>query len=892
MQSELLQVKDRIDASLQLELDMSVIGLNTVYLSGTVEFSRNSASASFQLPQLLPNGRYPCVMSISGHPIRLARSQLRDSEDGLQTRAQDPFNSSDSAEAAPLLQPVESHTFMVSVSVPTVMLAPHAVSLSDISRCDGAHRDDSCGEVDGPAAGRSSQLWLSLKGEQAHGRVSALLAISIANTSVTEADIIAAVRQRDVLVSSDDVVMMPRPSAEEGGVALLWVQWDDTSTYSRKLLFEDSSHAYPIDGCFVRVFRAVAASVDRGVQSAWVAPPSEDLPERPPVFSVQGQLVANRGDNVTFQVNRQGPASDRESRVLWRLVYLDPASKSELAMGLGGMISDGTEPGKGVDALKRAGTLKWLPGKDDKFVEVNVPVAWGAVPYDARWMLAVRLSARQNGAVVSSDFVAPTLPAIQLPPAAAPSSEQLNDQMNGFVPVVAGDTEWEATAVHAIVYGAPEGTCAPSMARVAGSAAEPPTAIGLGRAHAIRGISMQVSVHNGTALEIERRFVQTTPPFDGRPRAYSALVPFSMPHAALAVSADMGEAVFLQGCGVAARTEAPLRYNSTSATGVVHHLWPLARSSATSKCSAVILSCSRVRPGQRTCPRGGRTDKVQVHWLDDPVLARIESVNVTVGGETGQVCSSSRGEEAQACNRDSPVRPAADSADGGCIVGMCRPHAFVNTSLVYHRGETIKIAVQPKQSSRVASVSIGQRVFRASAEGDLDRVSVSFKLFDASDRLSPFVPFFIRQRTRDRTVLDVPIMLALADGVTAVPYTLLLDIAVRPRSGATRSQEPIADSGTANRGGRAPVSVEVVAESAHVSFLTDGIATAEAPLEVTAVRSGSRRLLDASTAAPGHQKWLEDPLDNPQCEACPEGLFANKCAPATVSICSLSVLHE
>lgn len=870
---------------------MSVIGMNTVSLAGTVAFSRNSATVSFQLPQLLPNGRYPCVMTISGHPIRLAQSQPRASEDGPQTRAQHRFNSSDSAEAAPLLQPVENHTFMISVSVPTVMLAPHAVSLSDVSRCDGAHRDDGCGDVDSPAAGRSSQLWLSLKGEQAHGHVSALLAISVGSTSVTEADIVAAVRQRDVLVSSDDVVTMPRPSGEEGGVALLWVQWDDTTSYSRKLLFEDSSDAYPIDGCFVRVFRAIAASVDRGVQSAWVAPPSADLPKRPPVFSVQGQLIAHRGDNVTFQVSRQGSPSDRESRVLWRLVYLDPASNSELAIGSGGMVSDQIEPSKGVGALKRAGTLKWLPGRDEKSVEVNVPVAWGAVPYDARWMLAFRLSASQNGAIISNDFVAPALPPMQSPPAAPQSSEQLTDQINGFVPVVAGDTQWEATAVHAIVYGAPEGTCAPSMARVTGSAAEPPTAFGLSRAHAIRGISVQVSIRKVTAVEIERRFVQTTPPFDGRTRAYSALVPFSMPHAALAVSADMGEAVFLQGCGVAAQTVAPLRYNSTSASDVVHHLWPLARSSAISKCSAVILSCSRAHSGQQSCSRGERTDKVQVHWLDDPVLARIESVNVTVGGETGQVCSSSGGEEPEVCNGDSAVRPTADSADGRCVVGMCRPHAFVNTSLVYHRGETIKIAVQPRQSSRVASVSIGQRVFRASADGNLDRVSVAFKLFDASDRLSPFVPFFIRQRTRDRTVLDVPIMLALADGVTAVPYTLLLDVAVRPRSSTSQSQEPT-NPDTAHRGGRAPVSVEVVAESAHVSFLTDGIATAEAPLEVTAVSSANRRLLDASTAAPGHQRWLEDPLDNPQCEACPEGLFSNKCAPATVFIYSLSVPHE
>lgn len=885
-------MKERISSALQLELDMSVIGLDTVSLPGSVKFAKNSATASFRLPQLLPNGRYPCVMTISGHPVRLAQLQPSSPEEGPQTRAQDRFNSSETAEAAPLLQPVEHYTFMVSVSVPTVMLAPAAVSILDLSSCDSVQGDEGCGDTGGAggldAGRRSSQLWLSLQGEQVHGHASALLAISIGSVSVTEAAIIAAVRERDVLVTTDEMVMLPQPSLLEGGVSLLWVQWDETSSLSRRLLFHHSDDPYPDEGYFVRVFRAIAASVDRGVQSAWVAPPGGDVAGRPPVFSAHGRIVAHRGDNVSFRVQRQGPPSERESRVLWRLVYLDPASKSELARGVGGMISDGTTSGKGVNALKRAGTVKWPPGKTEQ-VQVDVPVVWDAVPYTARWMLAVRLSARQNGAVVSTDLVAPSVPPVTAPPTVAPPSQHMTDQMNGISSVVAGDTDSEATAVHAIVYGAPEGTCAPSTARVSGSAVEPPMAIGLSGTHAIRGISLQVSRQEGAARGAGRRFVQTAPPFDGRARVYSALVPFSMPHAAVAVSASVAETLFLQGCGVTTQAAAPQTLNATSASGVVHHVWPLERPSTGSKCTAVVHSCTGTHSAKGACPRGARTDSVQVHWLDDPAFAQIESVNVTVGGKTGQVCSSRSAVQAQACGSESAIRPATDSDNGRCAVSACQPHTFVNTSLVYHRSETIKIAVQPRQSGRVASVSIGQRVFRTSAEGELDRVSVSFKLFDASDRLSPFVPFFIRQRTRDRTMLDVPIMLALADGITAVPYTLLLDIAVLPRRGAAPPQQPPAFDSVAANGGADPVSVEVVAESGHVFFLTDGIATAEAPIDVTAVSLGQRRLLDVSMAAPGHQAWLEDPLDNPQCEACPEGFFSNKCdlaAIPTVLLCS------
>eukprot|EP00892_Ulva_mutabilis_P000525 jgi/Ulvmu1/10473/UM064_0010.1 len=870
------KVKDRINAALKLELDMSVIGENTVSLPGSVSFSKDVATATFRLPQMLPNGRYPCVLSISGHPVRLNESHPDDEDESLQTRAQDRFNSSDSAQVLPLTQPVASHTFIVSVSAPSVLLAPSSMSASDLIQC-GDDEDDTEGclnAIDTPTADMS-QLWLSLKGQQVHGHVSVLLSMTVGNASVNEATILSAVKDRDILSTTDDVVMLPLPSIEEAGVSLLWVQWDDSTARARRLLFEMSDVPFPEDGCFVRIFRAISATVDLSLQSTWIAPPERVLPVAPPEFFVQGLLVAHRGDNVTFHVGRCGPPSEQESRVLWRLVYLDPASDSELPIGVGGMLDVGTRPGTGVDALNRAGTLHWLPGDSRDLVTVTVPVAWGVVPYSARWMLAVRLAARQNGAVASGEFVPPRAPLPrQAAPAAAPS-QQLTDQLNGFTPAVAGDTDWEAAAVHAIVYGVRDGACPPSTGRVGGTVRSPPVVNGLSSSHTIRGISLQVSTHKDSVSGGEQQFVQTAPPFGGPEGTLTALVPHDMPHAAITVSALRREAVLMHGCGTSEPAAAPQRWNSSTVSDTTNHLWHLQRPENSSSCTAVLRSCAGTASDTQTCLRGDRSDKVRVRWLDDASLARIDSVNVTIGGDTWEACGS--GGSGRAYMYRNATVPGTGSSAEEVIMEECRPHAFVNTSLVYHRGETIKIAVQPVQSGRVASVSIGQRVFRADSQGELGRVSVAFRLFDASDRLSPFVPFVIRQRTRDRTVLDVPIMLTLADGITAVPFTLLLDITVRPRRPAPLPVPPHATTPVVRSSGSEgiPVSVEVVAESGHVSFLTNGVATAEAPIDVTASHPGSRRLLDVSTAAPEGQAWLDDPLKNEQCEACPEGFFSD-----------------
>lgn len=869
-----MQVKDRINAALKLNLDMSVIGLSAVSLSGALSFARDSAVATFRLPQILPNGRYPCVLTISEHPVRLTGLQPGKSDDGPQTRAQDLFNSSDSAEALPLMQPVEHHTFMLSVSVPTVQLAPSAVSAPDITPCSGDGEVSGCtGATAAPRPG-APQLWLSLKGQQVHGDVSVLLAMSIGNTSVTEADIVAAVSEREVRVSNDNVVMLPQPSEEEDGVALLWVQWDENTAHARRLLFELSDQELPEAGCFVRVFRAIAASVVRGLQSTWVAPTGEHMQPTPPVFSVQGQFIAYRGDNVTFHVLRRGPRSKLESRVLWRLVYLDPASKSELTSGLGDMINADIEPRKGINAMQRAGLLTWLPGDDRQLVDVAVPVAWDAVPHGARWMLAVRLTARQNGAVESNDIL---ISRVQEPPPAVQPPQQLTEQINGIVPAVMGDTDWEAAAVHAIVYGVRNGACAPSTGRVRGSALDPPVAIGLGSSHSIRGLSLQVTAHKNSAVSAEHQFVQTMPLFEGVAGSYSAMVPYDLPHAAVVVSASTGEAVLLRGCGVNKQVKAPQRWSSSTVRDVINHLWFVERPENRSMCTAVVRSCAGLVSGQQSCSRGVRTDWITVKWLDDPSHARIRSVSVMVGGVTQQACGSIR--TIQSRTLSNGISPLINATSERKAADECQPHAFVNTSLVYHRGDTIKIAVQPMQSGSIGSVSIGQRVFRPSADGELDRVSVAFRLFDSSDRLSPFVPFFIRQRTRDRTVLDVPIMLTLSDSITAVPVTLLLDVAVQPSRAPPVPLLPdpsvpvVHSSGTGN----IPVSVEVVAESGYVSFLTNGVATAEAPIDVTASHL-RRRLLDVSISAPADQPWLQDPLKNPQCHACPEGFFSNKCA--------------
>jgi hypothetical protein len=290
------------------------------------------------------------------------------------------------------------------------------------------------------------------------------------------------------------------------------------------------------------------------------------------------------------------------------------------------------------------------------------------------------------------------------------------------------------------------------------------------------------------------------------------------------------------------------------------------------------------------CSTALSTYSLRVKWLDDPKLARIDRVNVTVAEKTATVCAyDAKDFKPEQCASEARIYPGRNSTSGACSIALCTPHSVLTAGVEYRRGERIRITVRPYPSGRLGWVSIGQRIIQMSSLGEgqetFQEVQVSFSLFDSADRLSPFVPFFIRQRSRNRMLLDVPITVTLEDGITSAPLILTLDVdlkligrktppppllkAIAP---AASSRDLMPSKATAPAGAAVvdvPPPYGVVMESTRVQVV------ASPP---------SRRLQEISSSAPGDQPWISNPLDNTACSACQAGTFSYRYSPCSIPL--------
>lgn len=914
---------------LRLSLDLSVLQRSVLRLSlESFQQEGEVAYLVFVLPDFLPSGQYPCFLTINDNPLPLAAPEAPTT---ASTRTAEQFNASDTAQAAPLLPPAKEHTFLITVELPIVRLMPQSVELKNLP-CGLEDYDTtdygSTVSEHRPLAAAEGEVLLSLELEGlVYSEAAALLLMFPADLpiyNVSEAVRLFEFdwsRQWESAVIEDRIEL--RVPTETEPVTLQWVRWDTEVVSDRVITFREEEEDALSDREFVvRVADTVGAVAGPQNRSAFVAS-ANTLLMAVPEFSVGGKQVLHRSGDLQFELLRSGAASHLQSVVQWRIVYLDPlVPEGQDEPVLPGTlptpldVSHFAHPPSNISAVfNSTGTVSWPAQSLDLTKPVTVPIDWGAVPYAARWMMVVQLSILFNGQLANDVFTILTLP----PPRLQPSTTSLDDQLAVLSPVVSGSTTSLATSTNAILYGVEEGSCPPGTGRTLGTAKGVP----------VQELLVSASVHS-MALQLRHAdsdadsdtsddaffWMPSLPLFNSSTHSYDLTIPFGYNNASIVLATSEVGYYVLDGCGSenAEPLTAPLSRWSLvspietdekgSTGGKLRQLfWPVLQPEA-SRCTADVHVCSS-DTGPENCAAGTArsTYEATVTWLKDPMLAVIDAVNVTVGDQAAvRVCSSDEEHalEEHTCPEDSLVRPGANSNHPLCAVVECVPHSLVGAGLTYTSGEQIQIAVEPVYAESVRSVSIGQRVFRAQSGSSMAHVAVSFTLFDISDRLSPFVPFFIRWRSKDRTLLDVPITLTLIDGRTSAPLNLLLDIDVQqpppppppqtnitsPKAGAAEKKS---DSAAAPADSLSPsgAPMEVSTEGTTVTVVDSNSTSEQAPQPGALVVAaddvsdmgpdGRRRLHDVSSSAPHDQQWLSDPLQNSECSACAEGMFSDRC---------------
>ena len=718
----------------------------------------------------------------------------------------------------------------------------------------------------------------------------------------------------------EDSVELVFPSEAEP-VSLQWVRWDADVARARAITFrEEEEDAYGGKEFVVRVADTVGAVAGPEHRSAFVSG-ATPLPIAVPEFSTVGQQLLHRKGDLQFELVRTGSVSPLQSVVQWRIVYLDPPVDS--AQDASGAVPTSLNasfehPPSNISAvLNSTGTVTWPAQSMETSKQVIVPIDWGAVPYVARWMMVVQLSILFNGQLASDVFSL-----LSLPPTTTQSSNisSLHDQLTVLSSAVAGSACVHAATTNAILYGVEEGSCPPGTGRTLGTAkgVPVPELLASPGIHSLALQMLDVDQGAGEGADGDAAFwMPSLPQFNASTHAYALTIPFGYSNVSIVIATSAVGYYVLDGCGndngepvtapISRQTLAsPVEIDEKGNEGgkLRQLLWPVVQPE-TSRCTAEVHVCSSAT-GIDNC--GSHTADSSYHatvaWLQDPMLAVISAVNVTAGGlEAVRVCSSG-GEHAlkdHACPQDARVRPGANATHELCAVSECVPHTMVSTGLTYKRGEQIQVAVEPMYAESVRSVSIGQRVFRAQSSSTLGHVAVSFTLFDSSDRLSPFVPFFIRWRSKDRTLLDVPITLTLKDGRTSAPLKLMLDIDVQPAPPPPPTPPnqnlTVPEAGAAQEPGSEPpppevptgTPLQIVTEGASFAVVQNSsspeiprqpgamVVPADAVSDTDAVPADSRKLLDVSSSAPHDQAWAEDPLQNAECSVCVEGTFSDRC---------------
>lgn len=922
---------------LQLSVDLSVLQRSVLRLSlDSFKDADEVAYLIFVLPEFLPSGQYPCVLTINGNPLPLAAPKA---PSAASTRTAEQFNASDTAQAAPLLQPAREHTFLVNVDLPVVKMLPQTVELQKL-RCGLGDYDaedetepvsDDCPlsavdaddtsltvELDGPVYYEAAALLVMFPVDMAHH------------------DVMYAVQQHEADSDSEwedadstRLTELQIPTAEEP-VTIQWVRWDAQVMQQRVIKFKLNDEGDSSSTQFVvRVVDTVGAVASPEHRSAFVFATGSSIEATPaPEFSVIGQQVLHRDGDLEFQLMRSGEVSPLPSVVQWRIVYLDPpiATIMQDEPLLPGTVPPELDtltykhPRSNISAvLNSTGTASWAAHSTDTAKMVSVPINWGAVPYVARWMLAVQLSILFNGKLDNDVFTVLTVPR----PITDSNQTTLEDQLAVLSPAVAGVTTSLASSTNAILYGVEADTCPPGTGRTVGNAKGVPMPEVL-QSHGIHSMALGLPADAPDSSDEADAmlWVPSTPLFNSSANSYDLTIPFGYNNASFVIATSAVGHYVLDGCGNSnlepqtapvsrVSSASPIEVDEKGPTGgkLRQLFWPVTQPE-NSRCTAQLHVCSS-ETGSTDCAdnTARSTYEATITWLQDPTLAVIDAVNVTVGDAPAvRVCASDE-EHAlaeQECPEDALVRPGANSTHETCSVAECVPHSLVSAGLTYSRGEQIQIAVEPMFVDSVRAVSIGQRVFRAQPGEELGDVAVGFTLFDSSDRLSPFVPFFIQWRSKDRTVLDVPITLTLTDGRTTAPLNLLLDIDVLQPPPAPESASFDANSTTTpESGGVGDLSDDLLSPSAApVEVITEGTSVSiidSSPAAQLAEDAGGlvvpaediadtgavfRKLHDVSSSAPHDQQWLNDPLNNAQCSVCAEGLFSDRCYFSTGCQCN------
>jgi hypothetical protein len=541
-------------------------------------------------------------------------------------------------------------------------------------------------------------------------------------------------------------------------------------------------------------------------------------------------------------------------------------------------------------------------------------------------------------------------------------------------------------------YGVPRGACAPGQERIAGAAVASPlpqaasganTSGSSGTDSDLLGLFAISHRPGGGAY---KRQTPPSPPYNSTlqgsghtshsGRSYQVVLPHDALGTEVVLVSRRKRAVTIDGCILHNAAGGALVWEQPSGLPGIDKEHAAVRWAPDVTpgvpCAADVLVCPAQQPCTAAHPQAEAFRLTVVQRLD-PGLARIVAITVAVGGESAQICAAdawnatglvdqAQPKAAKQCASRSQkhINAMATAADA-CALPKRNATSALSASLLYQREESIEVTVRPMLTPGVSSVlTIGQQNFifappladapgqqsgqiksaatpREAAKQDGPVARVSFTLFDRFDTLSLFVPFFIRQRSSDRVVLDVPVTLTLSDHLTSLQQnlTLTVNVAARPppllppppppsRLPVPRSADAGTAAGTvsasaANSTGSVPAAPARPSESGSASVLVP----TEAPLPtskgasprtsstvVAQVRVPDTVPSDAQDAAPSvphtalgkqaqlqherrrrgrrlqssngtdmilDQEWLEDPLANPDCAQCPRGSYSYTC---------------
>jgi hypothetical protein len=298
---------------LQLSLDLTVLQRSVVRLP-LDGFSNTDdlAFASFALPELLPGGEYPAVLTVNSSPVPLAATFVETPESEPHTRTSDLFNATDSARAAPLLQPSQEHTFLISVRLPSVRLSPPQVNLLT-ALCASEDSGSDLGSCEDIGDHTERPLLLELSGDLSY---EAAVLLAVFPAGLPDSEVVAAASAFDEewfdsSASAGGVVALPLPSTADEPVALQWVRWNTEAPRARVMLLSTAgaAPAGAEEHYVLRIVDSVGAVPDAVAQSALLT-----TAEPPPVpeFAVRGQQVLWRGSALEYHGARH-PACCRPS---------------------------------------------------------------------------------------------------------------------------------------------------------------------------------------------------------------------------------------------------------------------------------------------------------------------------------------------------------------------------------------------------------------------------------------------------------------------------------------------------------------------------------------------------------------------------------------------------